>query len=207
VLSSEEVRRVIALLNGVPQLVGKLIYGSRLRLMEALRLRLKDVDFKLLSVTVRGGKGGKDRVTTLAVNLAGPLQEHLERVRVQFEADRREGLAGSFVPRGSRVKGFASRDFGIGLSRVLRLCSPVGNGCRLVHRVFDRFASANPRASGGKIVCHFVSRAVAIDLLRGLLGGGRCAGAREVSEEWRRAAVLEGAAQTPSKKISAPATT
>jgi integron integrase len=98
VLSSEEVRRVIALLNGVPQLVVKLIYGSGLRLMEALRLRLKDVDFKLLSVTVRGGKGGKDRVTTLAVNLAGPLQEHLERVRVQFEADRREGLAGVSLP-------------------------------------------------------------------------------------------------------------
>ena len=98
VLSSEEVRRVIALLNGVPQLVVKLIYGSGLRLMEALQLRLKDVDFKLLSVTVRGGKGGKDRVTTLAVNLAGPLQEHLERVRVQFEADRREGLAGVSLP-------------------------------------------------------------------------------------------------------------
>ncbi|HNQ74496.1 MAG TPA: hypothetical protein PKN95_12935, partial [Verrucomicrobiota bacterium] len=53
---------------------------------------------KLLSVTVRGGKGGKDRVTTLAVNLAGPLQEHLERVRVQFDEDRRAGLAGVFLP-------------------------------------------------------------------------------------------------------------
>ncbi len=98
VLSPEEARRVIALMDGVPQLVVKFIYGSGLRLMEALRLRVKDIDFKLLSVTVRGGKGGKDRVTTLAVNLAGPLQEHLERVRVQFDEDRRAGLAGVFLP-------------------------------------------------------------------------------------------------------------
>jgi integron integrase len=98
VLTPEEVRRVIALLEGGPQLVMKLIYGSGLRLMEALRLRIKDIDFKMLSVTVRGGKGGKDRVTTLAVNLAGPLQEHLERVRVQYEEDRRAALAGVFLP-------------------------------------------------------------------------------------------------------------
>jgi integron integrase len=98
VLTPEEARRVIALMSGVPQLVVKLIYGSGLRLMEALRLRIKDVDFKMLAVTVRGGKGGKDRVTTLAVNLAGPLQEHLERARLQYEEDRRAGLAGVFLP-------------------------------------------------------------------------------------------------------------
>jgi integron integrase len=98
VLTPEEARRVIALLNGVPQLVVKLIYGSGLRLLEALRLRVKDVDFKMLSVTVREGKGGKDRVTPLAVSLAGPLQEHLERMRSQFEADRRASVAGVSLP-------------------------------------------------------------------------------------------------------------
>lgn len=98
VLTPEEARRVLALLQGAPQLVLKLIYGSGLRLMEALRLRIKDVDFKLLAVTVRGGKGGLDRVTTLAVHLAGPLQEHLERVKATYESDRREGLAGVALP-------------------------------------------------------------------------------------------------------------
>jgi integron integrase len=98
VLTVEEARRVIALLNGVPQLVMKLIYGSGLRLMEALRLRVKDLDFKMLSVTVREGKGGKDRVTPLAVSLAGPLQEHLEKVRLTFAADRQPGLAGVWLP-------------------------------------------------------------------------------------------------------------
>jgi integron integrase len=98
VLTPEESRRVIALLGGAPQLVVKLLYGSGLRLMEALRLRVKDVDFARLQVTVRAGKGDKDRFTTLAVSLAGPLQEHLEKVRLRFERDRREGLAGVWLP-------------------------------------------------------------------------------------------------------------
>lgn len=98
VLTAEEARRVIAHLSGPPQLVVKLLYGSGLRLIEALRLRVKDIDFKLLAVTVRGGKGGKDRITTLAVNLAGPLQEHLEKVRSQWEADGVAGVAGVSLP-------------------------------------------------------------------------------------------------------------
>lgn len=59
---------------------------------------VKDIDFKLLEVVVRQGKGFKDRLTPLAVSLAGPLQEHLERVRVGFEADRRADLAGIWLP-------------------------------------------------------------------------------------------------------------
>jgi integron integrase len=98
VLTVEEARRVIALLHGSAQLVVKLLYGSGLRLLEALRLRVKDVDFKLLSVTVRGGKGGKDRVTTLAASLVVTLQEHLERVRLMFDEDRRAGVAGVWLP-------------------------------------------------------------------------------------------------------------
>ncbi|MGA3285105.1 MAG: integron integrase [Verrucomicrobiota bacterium] len=98
VLTPEEAQRVIALLNGAPQLVVKLLYGSGLRLMEALRLRIQDIDFKMLQVTVRSGKGFKDRVTPLAVSLAGPLQEHLERTRVSFEEDRQAGVAGVWLP-------------------------------------------------------------------------------------------------------------
>jgi integron integrase len=98
VLTPEEARRVIALLRGAPQLVVKLLYGSGLRLMEALRLRVKDIDFTMLSVTVRGGKGDKDRVTPLAVSVAGPLREHLEKVRVVYEEDRRNGVGGVWLP-------------------------------------------------------------------------------------------------------------
>jgi integron integrase len=98
VLTPEEARQVIALLEGPAQLVVKLLYGSGLRLLEALRLRVKDVDFKMLSVTVRDGKGGKDRVTTLAASLAGPLQERLAKVRLTFDEDRRAGVAGVWLP-------------------------------------------------------------------------------------------------------------
>jgi len=98
VLTPEEARRVIALMNGVPQLVVKVLYGSGARLLESLRLRIKDLDFKMLSVTVRSGKGDKDRVAPLAVSLAGPLQEHLTAVRVKFDEDRRAGLAGVWLP-------------------------------------------------------------------------------------------------------------
>ena len=98
VLTPEEARRVIALLGGTPQLVVKLLYGSGLRLMEALRLRVKDVDFQMLQVTVRGGKGDKDRVTPLATSLAEPLREHLEKVRARFEHDRQAAVSGVWLP-------------------------------------------------------------------------------------------------------------
>lgn len=98
VLTPEEARRVITLMSGPAQLVVKLLYGSGLRQMEALRLRVKDVDFKMLSVTVREGKGGNERTTPLAVSLVEPLQEHLERVRHQFELDRMAELPGVWLP-------------------------------------------------------------------------------------------------------------
>ena len=98
VLTIEEVRTMIRCMGGVPQLVVKLLYGSGLRQMEALRLRVQDVDFGRLQVVVRSGKGNKDRCTTLAMNLATPLQEHLEKVRHQFQQDRSAGLAGVWLP-------------------------------------------------------------------------------------------------------------
>jgi integron integrase len=98
VLTVAEARQVIGLMNGPAQLVVKLMYGSGLRLMEALRLRVQEVDFQMLEVVVREGKGFKDRITPLAVSLAGPLQEQLEKVRLQFETDRQAGLAGVWLP-------------------------------------------------------------------------------------------------------------
>jgi integron integrase len=98
VLTPEETRLVIAALNGIPQLIAKILYGSGLRLMEALRLRIKDVDFKQLQVTVRDGKGGKDRLTPLALSAVEPLREHMEKVKLTFETDRRGGLGGVWLP-------------------------------------------------------------------------------------------------------------
>jgi integron integrase len=98
VLTPAEVMRVLAELHGVHLLLVGLMYGSGLRLMEALRLRVKDLDFGHGCIQVRGGKGGKDRVVTLAENLIPALRLHLLSVRRVFERDRAEGRANVWLP-------------------------------------------------------------------------------------------------------------
>ena len=98
VLTREEVRKVFAHLQGTPRLMAGLLYGSGLRVMECVRLRVKDVDFGYARVMVRDGKGEKDRVTMLPVNLSAPLQRHLRKVEAQFEQDLEEGVAGVHLP-------------------------------------------------------------------------------------------------------------
>jgi len=92
VLTPEEVGRVLARLSGVYWLIACLRYGSGLRLIESVRLRVKDLDFQHRAVVVRDGKGGKDRVVTLADELIGPLQRHLAARRDLFEQDTRAGV-------------------------------------------------------------------------------------------------------------------
>ena len=87
VLSREEVRAVLAQLRGVPCLVGLLLYGSGLRLLECLSLRVKDVDFHRGEIRVRGGKGGVDRVVPLPRIVQGPLADHLARWRARHARD------------------------------------------------------------------------------------------------------------------------
>jgi integron integrase len=98
VLDEAEVLRVFAELSGVHWLIVGLLYGSGLRLMECLRLRVKDLDFSHRCVYVRGGKGGKDRVVTLADNLTPALQAHLAQVRGVFDQDLAEGKANVWLP-------------------------------------------------------------------------------------------------------------
>jgi integron integrase len=98
VMTREEVARVIPFLNGAPQLVVKLLYGSGLRMMEALRMRVQDIDFQMKTITVRSGKGGKDRVTTFPVSVAPLLQTHLVRVKVIHEGDLAQGLGEVYLP-------------------------------------------------------------------------------------------------------------
>lgn len=89
VLTRDEVRRVLGRLKGrgVSALVVGVLYGTGMRLLEALRLRAKDVDFTANEITVRGGKGDRDRVTMLPERLKGPLLHHLAAVRAQHERD------------------------------------------------------------------------------------------------------------------------
>jgi integrase len=79
VLTRDEVKAVLQCLSGRPWLMVSLLYGSGLRLMECMRLRVQDVDFSYHQITVRDGKG-RDRVTMLSLNLQEPLQRHLHTV-------------------------------------------------------------------------------------------------------------------------------
>jgi integron integrase len=98
VLTRREVDEVLSHLHGVNRLVASLLYGSGLRLLEGLRLRVKDVDFARGEITVRDGKGRKDRVTLLPRALRTPLAEHLETTRHRHEADRQAGLGAVEMP-------------------------------------------------------------------------------------------------------------
>jgi len=98
VFSKEEVRAILAQLEGTPWLMASLLYGSGLRLMECLRLRVKDVDFGYQQLVVRDGKGHKDRVTPLAHTLKEPLQRHLIRVKTLHEQDLKEGFGQVYLP-------------------------------------------------------------------------------------------------------------
>src|SRR5438309_10906593 len=98
VLTRDEVHKVFAHLHGTPRLMAGLLYGSGLRLMECVRLRVKDVDFGYARITVRDGKGGKDRVTMLPVNLASALERHLTKVKMQHEEDLAESFGEVYLP-------------------------------------------------------------------------------------------------------------
>ena len=98
VLTRGEVKAVLAKLDGSPRLVATLLYGTGMRLLEGLRLRVKDVDFGLNQILVRDGKGMKDRLTMLPAALRQPLQRHLAAVRALHEADLREGFGSVYLP-------------------------------------------------------------------------------------------------------------
>jgi len=98
VLSREEVRSILEIMNGVTWLMASLIYGGGLRIDECLKLRIKDIDFDRGFLTVRSGKGNKDRQTLFPKNLAEPLRNHLSEIRNIHEEDRRNGIEGVSMP-------------------------------------------------------------------------------------------------------------
>lgn len=98
VLTRSEVEQVLSRLEGTAALVGQLLYGSGLRLLECLTLRVKDVDLERGELRIRRGKGGKDRVTVLARSVRGLLREHLERVRALHQRDLAEGAGWVELP-------------------------------------------------------------------------------------------------------------
>ena len=98
VLTPGEVRTLFGQMDGGMALVAQVLYGTGLRLMEGLRLRVQDLEFERREILVRDGKGGKDRVTMLPDRLAEPLRAHLDRVKVLHERDLAEGFGEVWLP-------------------------------------------------------------------------------------------------------------
>ncbi len=97
VLRTGQVKRLLDSLNGVNLVMAGLLYGAGLRLMECVRLRVKDIDFESLRLTVRDGKGRKDRVTMLPERSAPTLKEQLEKVKRIYDKDLKKGVAGVYI--------------------------------------------------------------------------------------------------------------
>ena len=104
VLSRDEVRIVLGQMEGTTQLVTRLLYGAGLRLQEALRLRIKDVDFDRHEIVVRRGKGARDRRTIFPRVLARPLRDHIARVRELHDRDIAEEFGAVWMPEALAVK-------------------------------------------------------------------------------------------------------
>jgi integron integrase len=98
VMTREEVAAVISLMDGTAQLVAKLLYGSGLRIMEAVRIRAKDIDFQMKQLAVRSGKGDKDRFTTFPATLTPLLQNHLAGVKTLHQQDSAQGHGEVYLP-------------------------------------------------------------------------------------------------------------
>jgi len=98
VLTRDETQAVLEQLNGVPRLIALLLYGAGLRLLEACRLRIQDLDFAANQITIRDGKGHKDRLTMLPNAVKADLMRHLERVRTQHARDLRHGAGWVELP-------------------------------------------------------------------------------------------------------------
>lgn len=98
VLSQDEVRRLLAKTSGTPGLILTLLYGTGMRLMEAMRLRVKDVDIERRTITIREGKGSKDRTTMLPEQLVKPMREQLDARRKLHDIDLSRGMADVEMP-------------------------------------------------------------------------------------------------------------
>ena len=104
VMTKQEVRNVIGRMTGKNQVMAKLLYGSGLRLMECVRLRVQDLDFGQRQIIVREGKGGKDRATVLPDSLIDLLKRHLRHVKLVHEDDIADGHGGVYLPNALETK-------------------------------------------------------------------------------------------------------
>ncbi len=173
VLTPCEVRAVLAQLEGTPWLVANLLYGSGLRLMESLRLRVKDVVLERCELIVRDAKGGKDRITVLPQTVLHALRVHLEKLHVRFEQRRAAGAPGVSLPS-TLMNKFPDASIQWGWQYVFPAdfdCNDVYSGRPVRHhmheRVIQRAVQAAVRSAGiiQPASCHTFRHCFATHLL------------------------------------------
>jgi len=142
VFTKEEVRAILTHLDGTKWLRASLLYGSGLRLMECLRLRVMDIDFEVDRITVRDGKGGKDRITMLPTLLKEPLKQQLSRAEALHEQDLKEGYGKVYLPNALERK-YRNAD-----QEWDHTCEPSKQDCE-----------PSPETRSGRHVAHAVDRA------------------------------------------------
>jgi len=173
VLARDEVRRVLAQLPPTPRLVGTLLYGGGLRLLEALRLRVKDVDFARHQLVIREPKGGRDRAVPLPRIAEAPLRRHLEQVRRLHEQDLARGLAGPPLPGGlARKYPDAPREWAWQwVFPATRIGCDPGSGRRFRHHLHETAMQRAVRVAaqraglGKRVTCHSFRHSFATHLL------------------------------------------
>lgn len=112
VLTKTEVQALLSRMSGTHWLIASLLYGTGMRIMEVLRLRVKDLDFERKEILIRDGKGFKDRVTMLPLTLVEPLKAHLLRVKQLHQNDLADGLGAVYMPQALGLKyPYAARDW------------------------------------------------------------------------------------------------
>jgi integron integrase len=187
VLTRDETAKIITLMSGVHQLVVKLMYGSGLRVIECLRLRVHDLDLDMKSIIVRSGKGAKDRVTTLSAGLVPALHEHLQRVRIIHQQDLKEGFGKVYLPYALERKypgaaaewqwqyvfpaGHRSKDPRGGIVRRHHLDpSPVNNSIKNAVKKADIHKHVTAHTFRHSFATHLLQRGTDIRTIQGLLG-------------------------------------
>jgi integron integrase len=171
VLTRGQVGTVLDALDGVPRLIGMLLYGSGLRLMEAHRLRIRDLEFEKGQVLVRRGKGGKDRLTMLPRSLVDPLRQHRDNVRPEFEQDVADGVRVPMPDALERKKPGASQSWAWWWAFPAgRRYAPTGNAAWRMYlhpTVVQKAVVAAARRAGlaQRVTCHAFRHSFATHLL------------------------------------------